>query len=118
MIYRALTKDGDYSFGAGRQNLLQGAAAVAQAILTRLKLLRGEWWEDLSDGLPLWQEILGKRQPKEFVDSLILERITGTPNVREVIEYESAWDNETRRYTFTARVNTAFGDITLPEVTF
>jgi hypothetical protein len=118
MIYRALTKDGDYSFGASRQNFLQGAEAAAQAILTRLKLLRGEWWEDLSDGLPLWQEMIGKRQPKEFVDSLVLERIAGTPNVREIVEYESSWDNEFRRYTFTARVNTAFGEILLEEVKF
>lgn len=118
MRYRALDSNGDYSFGSNSQDFLQQTDAVAQAILTRLKLLQAEWWEDLKDGLPLWQEIIGFRKDKNLVDKIVIDRILGTTNVRSMLEYESYWDNETREYTFTAKVDTVFGDVILSEVKF
>ena len=59
MIYRKLDENWDYIFGRGRNAYLEGADAGAQAIKSRLLLLYSEWWEDLEDGLPLWEKILG-----------------------------------------------------------
>ena len=39
---------------------LTGTQAVAQAIMTRLKLFFGEWWENLALGLPVFQSMLGQ----------------------------------------------------------
>ena len=49
--YRRLDANGDMTFGRGAESFAQGVEAVRQAIETRLRLLRGEWWERPADGL-------------------------------------------------------------------
>lgn len=109
-----LDVDGDYQFGKGQQNFTYGTYAVAQAIKTRLKLLKGEWWENTSEGLPLFQNILGSPGDQDnlyLVDSLIKERIIGTENVKSIESFSSEYIN--RHYTFSCTVNTKFGEVTV-----
>lgn len=115
MIYRKLDINGDYCFGGNAANYVSGADAVAQAIFSRLRLLKYEWWEDLEDGLPLWQEILAQRDVRR-AEQLITERISATPSVRDIMVFDSAFDNNTRRYSFNAVVNTDYGAVTFKEV--
>jgi hypothetical protein len=117
MRYRKLdptTKD--YMLGQNQQDFLSGVDAVAQAIYTRLYLLQGEWWEDLEDGLPLMQRILGYRNTQNAADILIRKRIIETPNVLAMIDFVSEFNNDTRVYTFSCTVETAFGQVALTEV--
>jgi hypothetical protein len=114
MKYRILDQNGDYSFGRGQQNLTYGSYAVAQAIKTRLLLLQGEWWEDTSLGLPLFQQIIGQsglQKNVKIADLLIQNVILNTPNVTGISEFLSAFQN--RSYSFQCNVQTAFGDITV-----
>lgn len=116
MKYRILDNDGDYMFGKGNQHITYGIHAVAQAIRTRLLLLKGEWWEDLEDGLPLFQDILGRAGTGErllLVDSIIKERIVKTKNVINIESFSSSY--EQRKYSVQAIVNTRFGKLTLNE---
>ena len=111
--YRRLDSNGDYTFGAGNNNFLVDVEAVSQAVMTRLKLLKGEWWEDLEDGLPLWQEILGSQgsnQHLTYVDNLITQRVFNTPGVTHIIDYEGLWNSSTRQYSFSARINTEYSE--------
>ena len=81
--YRKLDVNDDMEFGRGQQNLTYGLYAVGQAIKTRLRLLKGEWFEDIENGLPLFKNILGQPGTKNnlnIVDSLIKERIIGLLN--------------------------------------
>ena len=110
MKYRTLDENGDSTFG--KQNFLTGLEAVAQAILTRLRLLYGEWWEDTADGLPLFESILGAYGgdvAREAVDLIISERIQGTQNVTALVSYESTFDPNTRDYAAHCIVDTTFG---------
>ena len=119
MKYRRLDENGDYVFGSGSNNFVVDLEAVSQAVVTRLKLLQGEWWEDLSEGLPLWQEILGSSGSNEhltYVDNLITQRIFNTPGVTSIIDYEGQWDASTRQYRFNARVNTTYSETTIEGV--
>ena len=119
MKYRRLDKNGDYVLGSGNNNFLEGTEAVAQAVSTRLRLLRGEWWEDLEDGLPLWQEILGNSgsdQHLTYVDNLITQRIFNTPGVVQIIDYQGIWDSASRQYSFSAKINTSYSETTIEEV--
>ena len=110
MKYRTLDEDGDYTFG--RKKFLTGREAVAQAITTRLYLLYGEWWENLEDGLPLFEDILGAyggNNARRIVDIIIGDRIRGTTDVTELLEYVSTFDTQTRVYEASCAVNTAYG---------
>ena len=100
MKYRALTRDGDYSFGKAMQDFLSDAEAVAQAIKTNLSLLKDEWWEDTSEGLPLFQNILSQSGTTEHVtaaDLLIKARILGTRGVSQIQSFQSSYAK--RKYT-------------------
>lgn len=119
MIHRRLDNNSDYSFGRGKQDFLIGSDAVGQAIRTRLLLLKEEWWEDQSDGTPLFQSILGVPGTSEFLeaaDLIVRERISSTENVTEIIDFTSNYGS--RAYSIKCTVNTAFGSNTTVEVTF
>lgn len=114
MRYRRLSSDGDYVFGQGTSNfLIDSPECVAQAIKTRLLLLRGEWFVDTSDGTPYATDILGKSN-KTIRDREIRARILETPNVTEITEYSSSVVD--RALSVTATVNTAFGQTTVSAV--
>ena len=114
MIYRRLSADGDYMFGGNKNNYVSGVEAVRQAILTRLRQLKYEWWEDLEDGLPLWQDIAASRNTQAATKE-VEKRIQGTKNVKYIVSLESEWDNDQRTLTINAVVETDFGQITVQE---
>lgn len=116
MIYRMLDKDGDYILGNGNSQFLSGSEAVAQAIITHLKLLLGEWWEDVNLGTPLFQSILGKPGSDEYllsVDNIFKAKILSTELDGEQLiysldNYEREYIPSTRIYKFTATVTTIY----------
>jgi len=89
---------------------LSGAAAVAQAILTRLLLFEGEWWESTTDGTPWFQQILGTGLPPAQISLLIQNRILTTPYVTGITNL--AFD-AVRSFALSASVQTAFGPTTV-----
>lgn len=107
MRYRALDENGDMTFGANKNNFLTGIEAVIQAIKTRLKLLKGEWWENTDEGFPLFQEILGS-QDEQKVKKLITERIQQTEGVLSVTNIEINFN--ARKLNFSCTVSTVYGD--------
>lgn len=112
MKVRRLDNNWDYCFGRGQQNYLSGVDAVAQAIKQRLLLLYAEWWEDIEDGLPLWEKILGtsgSEENRQAVDIIIRDRISGTEGVQSVSEFNSTY--ERRIYKFTASIETIYGSL-------
>lgn len=118
MIYRREDENGDYMLGTDSGEFLSGSQAVAQAIITSLKLLVGEWWEDVNNGLPLWQSILG--QPgsevnKQSIDNIICGRILetnldGVALVSSIDDYVGTYDSSLRSYTFEAVVTTIYSE--------
>ncbi len=114
MRYRILDENGDYSFGRNQQSITWGAFAVAQAIKTRLSLLKSEWWENQELGFPLFQNIIGKFTSQvsvDWVDSYIKSYILDTPNVTSIKDFNSTFENRT--YSFTATVTTPSGNVTV-----
>jgi hypothetical protein len=106
--------NGDYVFGSNQQSYLTGVDAVSQAIKTRLKLLKGEWWEDENEGLPLFQNILGlpgTPQNMQSADLLIQDVITNTPEVIAIKNFQGIYDN--RQYSVSCTVDTKYGEIQL-----
>src|ERR1039458_9875988 len=93
---------------------LANAAAVQQAILTRLKLFYGEWWEDLSLGLPVFQSMLGQlgtTRGQAAMRLAIQQNIEGGPYIISVAGIVTSFTNG--QFAFTATVNTAFGRVTV-----
>lgn len=87
--------------------------AVAQAVKTRLLLLKGEWWENILNGTPLFEEVEGQffslAERTSQVDLIFSERISGTKGVTEITTFDSEINPHTRTYSASITINTIYG---------
>lgn len=93
---------------------LSNLEAVVQAINTRLRLFQSEWWSDLNDGTPFFQEIIGKRATPNALQVMALalsERVSGTPFVQLVENAAVSFNSVTRIFSFSCTAQTAFGTV-------
>ena len=121
MKYRKLTSTGDYSFGSGSNNYANGNEAVAQAIKTKVLLFYGEWWENLGEGIPMFQSVLGQTNPetiKSSLSMLVEQRITEIEEVDSVKNIEIDYDRKNRTISMEVDVATTSGEIVNVEVSF
>lgn len=98
MKYRKQLADGDYSFGNNMQDYLDGQEAIAQAIKTKVLLFYGEWWEDISQGIPMFQSIIGqsnKRNVTNALELLLEDRVKEVPGIAVVNEITSTITDRT-----------------------
>lgn len=116
--YRRLDSNDDYLFGQGSQGFLTDSDAVQQAILTTLRLYQGEWWEDTTIGLPLWQKMLGVPGSKtSVITALLQDAISEVTGVKKVYNVSGTFDATTRAYSFLAYVETEYGTTTVVTTT-
>jgi hypothetical protein len=111
MRYRRLEGvENEPVYGRGKQDFLIDVEAVGQAVMTRLKLFRGEWWEDIYFGIPMWQEILGVvGARKDVIDRVIQKEILDTTGVFNIDQLASVFNRDSRAYQFYAVINTIYG---------
>ena len=113
MRYRKMDANGDYSFGGQQADFHRDTPeAVAQGVMTRLMLLRGEWFLDTSEGMPWRTEVLGKRFEASY-DGAIRERILGSTGVTGITAYASRLDTQTRGLAVSATISTLYGSTTV-----
>jgi hypothetical protein len=113
MRYRELDANGDYTFGRNGQNwLVNSPAAVGQLIETTLKLFQGEWFLDLTKGVPWLTAIIGYNK-KAAIDQVLQNAIRNVQGVLSVTKYFSEIDTATRALTVTATVQTIYGTVSL-----
>ena len=110
MHYRKLDKDGDMIFGHGRKDYLSEAEAVAQSVLTRLRLWKGEWYLDTEEGTPYLPDILGKGTESSALSALH-DRILETEGVKDIVSIDGNVDEDSRHATFTITLDTIYGEV-------
>jgi hypothetical protein len=104
---------GDMMFGhGGRDFLVDSPTAVAQAVLTRLKLWQGEWYLNLQAGTPWMQRVLGFSPGTGIPDSVVRQRILTTPYVTDMTDYTSSFNSTSRVFAVSCKLYTAFGQVT------
>jgi hypothetical protein len=109
MRYRALTEEGDYSFGLGPSEFLVNTpATVAQAILTGLLLHQGEFFLNLLAGMPWETQVLGY-DTQSLYDAAIKNQILGTQGVLSIASYSSTLNPKTRNLQVNGIANTIYG---------
>lgn len=69
---------------AGNIAVAQAPYSIAQDVASAVRTFLGECWYDTSQGLPYWQQILGKYPPLSFVRQKIREVALSVPDVAEV----------------------------------
>lgn len=90
---------------------------IAQTVMTRLRLFLGEYFRDITDGTPWFEDVLGKSKSLTRTDTVLKRRMNRTKGVIQVLSFESNYDLDNRQYSIKAEILTDFGrqDITLGE---
>ena len=107
MKYRALSSSGDFQYGRPGIFLTDSPEAVAQAVLTRLKLFTGDWFLDVTEGTDYSNKVIGAHT-QNTRDIEIKSRILDTPGVAELAQYYSRVTTD-RVMVVTATVITIYG---------
>lgn len=89
--------------------------SVVQRLYIRLKTLFQEWFLNTEYGVPYLEKILAKRVKRETVDMIIQEHILKEKGVKEIVSFESSFDNPSRVYSCSFTVRAENGSIT-PEI--
>lgn len=114
MRNRILDRDFDMSFGQGPANFWQNTPeAVAQAVLTRLRLWRGQWFLEQDAGTAYVGGVLG-HGTADIAGPTIRRTILGVDGVTELVSLEVT--SEDRTVTISAVINTAYGEAEINEV--
>lgn len=116
MKVRKLDENGDYSFGHGDSDFIKDTPeTVAQSVKTRLLLLTGEWFLDVTSGTPWSTQILGEGTGSTY-NSAIRSRILETEGVNSIVSYSSTLDRDKRELSVEATIDTIYGETTLTQV--
>lgn len=102
---------GDLVLEDGDLLLDSGQEAIQQNLYQRLKCYKGEWFLDLSDGVPYYQDILKKNPNPLTVDAALKTAILGTPGVLELTSFNLNLDTVTRTLYLDFIVDTIEGEI-------
>ncbi|MNF90896.1 hypothetical protein D3C84_734820 [compost metagenome] len=107
MTVRRLDDNGDIVTRG--QQFITGQSEVAQTVLTRLRLFLGEYFRDITDGTPWYEQILGKFTNLSAAEAALRARIANTPGVIRLISFSTDFDIDNRHYSVTAGILTEFG---------
>lgn len=89
---------------------------IEQTIRTRLRLFLGEYFRDITDGTPWFEQILGKGVNMSAREAALRNRIGNTPGVIRLTAFSTSFpDVNARLLTVTASVLTQYGIATVTE---
>ena len=117
ILVRQLDERHDMRFDFGLASCVECTEAVAQNVKTRILLLKGEWFLDLSAGLPWLQKIMVKPASVKLANLIIRKTIQKTPGVSRIMQFSSYYDENTRKLFIEATVLTIYDEITTIKVT-
>jgi len=92
--------------------LVDGAARVRQQIKVTLLTWLGEYFLDVTFGVPYLESILVKRPNRAEVESVLRQRITAVPGVLRVTRMDIQIDREARQLRVDFQAATSEGLVT------
>jgi hypothetical protein len=110
------------TLGRGAAGMLSGAAEAAQCARTRLGLVKGEWFLDVTAGVRYFElddgqgAIFAKPLDRSLVESEIKTCLLGTVGIAGLTSFAFVPNRTTRRGSISASVITVDGDVDRIEV--
>jgi len=115
---RRLDANHDIQFGRGFQDIATKAESTAQRVVSRLLVIKGEWFLDTDAGVPWWQPsdslvqpIMGGRRDLAYAESLIKKSVLETEGVASITSFFMNFDGSNRSLTVSLKGTTVDGDI-------
>lgn len=89
--------------------LNDGIDRVVQDLRIRLWFFLGEWFLNISAGVPFYQDIKIKNPDLNAIEAIFKEVIFNTDDVLEIISFDLDFNSAQRKMTVQFEVNTTFG---------
>lgn len=102
---------GDLALSGGDLVLVSGVEAIAQDLRFRLRFFAGEWFADIDQGLPYFDQVLVKNPNVDQVRGIFRDCILGTDGVKNLLDLSLAFDSALRTLTLTFKVDTDLGEL-------
>jgi len=106
MIRRSFDSNGDYSINS----FIDQSAATIQAVTTRLRLFKGEWFLNLDSGVPWFQRVFVKPARLGEIERIIRSTILQTEGVDKLTKFDLVFDSSTRKLSVGFEGTTIYGD--------
>ena len=90
--------------------------AVDQSLRTRLQIFLGEWFLNIEDGIPFYNDIFIKNPNIPHIESILKSRILETEDVIELLSFDTEFSNRTLSVSF--KVRTLYGVIDISQSLF
>jgi hypothetical protein len=87
---------GDLDFSTGDLVLLDGAEFARQQVQIRLQFFLGEWFLDLNEGLPYFQQVLIKNPDASILDDIFRQAILGAQSILSLNRLNFDFDGPSR----------------------
>lgn len=113
MTVRSLDGTGDI-MTSGIQ-FVTGRDEIAQTIQTRLRLFLGEYFRDITDGTPWFEQILGKATNMNAREAALRQRVANTQGVIRLTAFNTDFNIDEKKYTVSVSVLTQFGIVEVTE---
>ena len=91
--------------------LNSGQEAIQQHMSQRLRTFVGEWFLNLTVGVPYYQQILVKNPDPVIVDSVLKKEIIDTPGTKRLLDFDLDVDTTSRLLTLAFKAETIEGSV-------
>ena len=69
---------------------------LGQKLRQHLRLFKGEWFLNLDAGIPYFEDILGKKNALNIIESKFVQAISAIEEVAEILKLNLSIDSKTR----------------------
>lgn len=112
-----MTDEGDIYIENNRFKLVDKKAEVRQRLIQNLRTFFAEWFLDKTLGVPYHQVIFEKGTSVSVIESLLIDEIIKTKDVKNLLKFDPLDLNvATRELSVYFEVATTFGTIAVEEV--
>ena len=91
--------------------LIDNSLQIAQNLLIRLRFILAEWYLDITQGVPYYEDFFIKAPNEIRIESVLKEEIMNTRGIAEILDFESDFDATNRVYAVKFRARTFSGEI-------
>lgn len=102
---------GDLDIQTGDLYLNDPLEAIRQHLVSNLRSFKQEWFLNLDQGVPYFQEVLRKNPNPVVIDAIFKEAIINTVGVNELTSFELTFDTVQRKMILDFSVDTIEGEI-------
>ena len=106
----------DLVFNGFDFSLVDDTNQIMQNLAIRLRFILGEWYLDITQGVPYFEVFFRKAPNQIQIESILKEEIVNTRGIVELTSFESDFDSRNRVYSVKFSARSISGEELLKEL--